>query len=145
MALTREIIENSSDHLDEVGKLIVISLVRELEQYRKYATLFSGRLIPAIAGVEGTIKARQINGILKEIEKLGIGEVEIRGESKSGLWWSQIRERNALVEQLFTTLFDDALITGNGLDNVVVKAKGNYGIAAVGQRPYYTGIKGRID
>lgn len=136
MALTREIIETSSDHLDNVAKLIVVSLVRELKEYQCHANIFNTRLDAAINSAEGTIKARQINGILREIENLGIGEVEIRGD-RDGLWWSQMRERDALVRMLFNTLFDFGAEVGSGTGKTVVKDKGVYGVAAIGQRPCF--------
>lgn len=136
MALTREIIETSSEHIDEVAKLLVISLIRQLENYRLYANIFSAKLVPAIENVEGTLKARQINAILREIDKLGIGEVEI--QDKDGVRWSQSKERQSLVFQLFTTLFDDSFLIGSGdRSNTVQVSKGNYGIAAIKQRPCY--------
>ena len=139
MALTREIIETSSDHLDSVAKLVIVSLIRELEFYRAYAAIFATKLEPAIDAAEGTLKARMLNGLLKEIESLGIGEFEIKGD-REGLWYSQAKERDALVRQMFNVLFDDAAETNLG--SVVTISKGNFGIASVGQRKNYTGTCG---
>ncbi len=141
MALTREIIETSSDHLDSVAKLIIISLIRELDTYRCYANIFAARLSPAIDAAEGTIKARMLNGLLREIESLGIGEVEL--DDRDGLKWSQIKEREALVRQMFDILFDSAADIGKGASNVVIKSKNVYGAISFGQRPNYTGTCGR--
>lgn len=133
MSLTREIIETSSDHLDEVAKLIIISLIRECDIYKSYANILVSKIQPAIDAAEGTLKARQLNGILKEIEKLGIGEVEIQ-DTRDGVRWSQSKERYELVKQLLFTLLDVASLIGSGSDSVVVRARQNYGVAATRQR-----------
>lgn len=136
MALTREIIETSSNHLDEVAKVLIISLIRELDIYKAYATIFSSKLLPAIVAAEGTLNARKLNGLLKEIEKLGLGNIEIN-DPKEGLKYSQWKERQDLIYQMLNTLLDVSVLIGAGTGNEIVKTKGIYGVAAVKQRPCY--------
>lgn len=134
MALTSNVIANASDHLDELTKALLINYFRQNPVYRSNALLFSLDLVTKIDAAEGTIKARMLNATIAELDKLGIGEVEIRGD-EDAVWWSQQREREALVTSAFLTLYDDIVDgAGSTTSDGVIPDRGLYGNFAVGQR-----------
>lgn len=134
MALTTAIVSNASNHLESITKAILITLFRQIEVYRRNALIFSADLSTRIDAAEGTDKARMLNAVMSEIDKLGIGEVEIRGD-EDAVWWSQAKEREALLTTAFLTLYDD-VVEGTGTTaEGVIPSKGLYGDFAVGQRP----------
>lgn len=142
MAITTDLIRNSSDHLDEVVKATLITWFRQSDLYRNNAIVFSDLMISRIDATEGTVKARMINAVVKEIDKLGVGEVEIRGD-RDAVWWNQAKERQALINTAFLILFDDVVEATGGLAEGVFIDRGLYGHFAVGQRPQFTQIGGR--
>jgi hypothetical protein len=153
MALTTDRIKNSSDHIDAVTKALIITLIRQHDFYRINAQIFSDTLSARIDSAEGSVSARMLNALMAEIDELDLGQVEIRGD-KDALWWSQNKERLALVKEMLDVLFDEAaegtsiilengtIISGSGSTGVV-PSSGNYGTAAIGQRPYYCAICGQ--
>ncbi len=143
MAITTDLIRNSSDHLDEVVKATLITWFRQSDLYRNNAIVFSDLMISRIDAAEGTVKARMINAVVKEIDKLGVGEVEIRGD-RDAVWWNQTKERQALINTAFLILFDDIVEATGGLAEGVFIDRGLYGDFAVGQREQLTGIGGQF-
>lgn len=141
MALTIDQIQNSSDHLDEITKALFVNYFRQLDIYRKNATIFSANLTQKIDAAEGTVQARMLNAIMAQIAKLGTGEVEIRGD-RDGVWWNQSREREALVKDAFLVLYEDITEILSTTNDGVIPSKGLYGDYAVGNRPNYISNQG---
>lgn len=141
MAITSDKVRNASDHLDDVTKALLVTWFRESDTYRANALVFSGDLVSRIDAAEGTIKARIINAVVKEIDNLGVGEVEIRGD-RDAVWWNQHKERQALLTTAFLSIYDDLVDGAGSIIDGVIPSLGIYGDAAVGQRPQYTGIFG---
>lgn len=142
MAITSDRVRNASDHLDEVTKSLLITWFRESDIYRANAAVYSSDIVSRIDAAEGTIKARIINAVVKEIDDLGVGEVEIRGD-RDAVWWNQSKERQALLQTAFLVLYDDLVEGDTGTGTGVIESMGISGDAAVGQRPQYTGIFGQ--
>lgn len=140
--ITTDRVLNASDHLDDVTKAMWVVWFRQSDVYRKNAVIFSADLVSRIDAAEGTVKARILNAIAKELDILGVGEVEIRGD-RDAVWWNQEAERQALLNTAFLALYDD-IVDGTGGTTIdgVIPSLGLYGDAAVGQRPQLTGIFG---
>lgn len=138
MALTSEMVRNASDHLTEVDKAMFIVMLKQSDLYRQYAISFSGNVVSRVDAAEGTVKARMINAIIKELDKLGVGVVEIRGD-KDAVWWNQQKERQALLSTALYVLFDVDVegAGGDGTGSGIFPDRGVFGDIAVGQRPRY--------
>lgn len=144
MALTSDMIRNASDHMSDVDKAWLITLLRQCDLYRENAIIFSTNIVSKVDAANHTIKARMLNAILKEIDKLGVGVVEIRGD-KDAVWWNQQKERQALLNTALYVLYEVDVegITGSGDGSTGIFPEiGVYGDVAVGQRPQYTAICG---
>lgn len=116
MALTTYLISQASDHLTEKEVELWLLLFRKLPKYREYASVYSSGLKQKIEATNGTIKARMLNALMKEIDDLGVGEVHIGGDQRTigggsgdreGTHWSQPIERLTLIEEALDVLFDD--------------------------------------
>jgi hypothetical protein len=146
MALTTYLISQASDHLTEKEVQLWLLLFRKSTKYKQYAWVYSDDLENKILATEGTIKARMLNALLKEIDDLGVGEVHIGGDQRTigagagdreGTHWSQTIERESLIEEGLDVLFDDIstlIVPGGG--SAVLLPDGTYmrGRVAVGQR-----------
>ncbi|HNC59276.1 MAG TPA: hypothetical protein PLP33_27865 [Leptospiraceae bacterium] len=141
MAITSDKVRNSSDHLTDLDKALLITWFRQSDVYRNNALVFSSTLVSRIDSAEGTVKARIINAVIKEIDKLGVGEVEIRGD-KDAVWWNQSKERQALLMTAFLTLYDDIVDGAGSILEGYIPGLGIYGVASVGQRPQYIAVGG---
>lgn len=142
MAITSDKVRNASDHLDVTDKALLVTWFRESDIYRANAIVFSADLVTRIDAAEGTVRARIINAVIKEIDKLGIGEVEIRGD-RDAVWWNQHKERQALLTTAFLALYDDIVDGAGTVIDGVIPSLGLYGDAAIGQRPQFSGIFGQ--
>lgn len=136
MALNPALVQNASDHLDDVTRSLYKVLFKTNEVYIKNAAIYVVDVDSRLTSAEGTIKARMLNAIMLQIQKLGVGEVEIKAD-KDGLYYSQTRERQALITEAFYVLFDD-LSAGVDITDGVIPSLGIYGSAAIGQRPCIT-------
>jgi hypothetical protein len=145
MALTSTMITNASDHMSEVDKAWLITLLRQCDLYKENALVFSSTIVSKVDAANNTIKARMLNAVLKEIDKLGVGVVEIRGD-KDAVWWNQQKERQALLNTALYVLYEvdvEGLSGGSGGSTGIFPDKGVYGDVAVGQRPQLVGICGQ--
>lgn len=135
MALTTDQIINSSDILDTVTQQLYLVLFRSNDYYRSNAIIFSTDVVTRLSSANTTIKARMLNALMKRIDTLGTGVVEIRAD-KDGVWWSQYKERNDLITEALRVLYDDAVegLTLPDDQGYVNPNIGLYGTAAVGQR-----------
>ena len=77
MALTTYLISQASDHLTEKEVQLWLLLFRQSAKYKQYAWVYSDGLQAKIEATEGTIKARMLNALMKEIDDLGVGEVRV--------------------------------------------------------------------
>ncbi len=134
----------ASDHLGEVQKGLWLVHFRRLPKYQANAAVYADTLLDKLDETEGTIKARMLNALMKEINDLGPGEVSIGAASKEipgagrgdrdGTYWFQTNERNSLIEEALAVLYDDigTLVTPSP------GTEGNYGTSsfrvAVGNR-----------
>lgn len=145
MALTTYLIAQASDHLTEKEVQLWLLLFRKSTKYKKYAWVYSVGLEAKIWATEGTIQARMLNALLKEIDDLGPGEIHIGGDQRTigtgpgdreGTHWSQPAEREALIEEGLDVLFDDIstlIVPGGGnLPEGVTVSMSDY--ASSGQR-----------
>lgn len=145
MALTTYLISQASDHLTEKEVQLWLLLFRKSARYKQYAWVYSVGLQAKIEATEGTVKARMLNALMKEIDDLGVGEVHIGGDQRTigggsgdreGTHWSQPIEREALIDEALDVLFDDIstlIVPGSGS---ITLQDGAYirGRVAVGQR-----------
>lgn len=161
MALTTYLISKSSDHITEKQIQLWLLLFRRLPRYRDYAVIYANDIHTRLSAANGTIKARMLNALMKEIDALGVGEVQLgsrtdavsrtlgtgtstRSESHSRssgggsdpVYWSQGDERDSLINEALDVLYDDIslLIAAN---TTTTSTTSNYGrLAAVGQRDW---------
>jgi len=126
MALTTYLISQASDHLSDKHIQLWLLLFRKLPKYKEYAFVYSDTIESRLAEAEGTIKARMLNALMKEIDDLGVGEVHIGGDQRTigagagdreGTHWSQTIERLTLIEEGLDVLYDDIgtlIVAGSG-------------------------------
>jgi hypothetical protein len=116
MALTTYLINQASDHLSEKHIQLWLLLFRKLPKYQEYAFVYSDTLEERLAAAEGTVKARMLNALMKEIDDLGVGEVHVGGDQRTigagagdreGTHWSQTIERMTLIEEGLDVLYDN--------------------------------------
>lgn len=137
MAISSQQVLAASEILTDVTKQLFVLEFRKLDLYRKYARIFSPMLASRMASADYTVQAKMLNAIRIELDNLGTGQVEIRGDSDA-VWWSQEKERQALLGDAFLVLFDDIVdISPDGSMYFVNPNTGVYGVIAVGQRPQY--------
>lgn len=106
MAITSYMVAHASDHLSDKHKELWLFWFRKLDSYREYAFVYSDLLPTRLNAAEGTVKARMLNALMKEIDALGVGEVSIDGD-REGTVWSQTKERLTLIQEALDVLFDD--------------------------------------
>ena len=75
MALTTDLINKASDHLAEKHIQLWLMLFRQLPRYKQYAYVYSASIETKLRAAEGTLQARMLNALMKEIDALGVGEV----------------------------------------------------------------------
>lgn len=134
MALTTYMISQASDHLSDKHKQLWLLLFRKAPKYKDYALVYNTLIEGRLNDAEGTIKARMLNALMKEIDDLGVGEVTVGGDVRTvgigrgdpeGTYWSQTYERLALIEEGLDVLFDDisTLVVTSG---TTLNADGTY-------------------
>jgi hypothetical protein len=126
MALTTYLISQASDHLSDKSVQLWLVLIRKSPKYRQNALIYSADIEQRITATEGTVKARMLNALMMQIDDLGVGQVQIRGD-REGTWWSQDDERTALVEEALDLLYDDIstmVVPPNPLNSSIVAATG---------------------
>lgn len=128
MALTSYLIRLASDHLSEVDIELWKTLFRSLPEYNEYAIVYSRQVDDALTSADGTLKARQLNALMKLIDELGPGEISIKADA-DGLYYSMSAERLALILEAFNVIFES--INALTLPYLVSTPGG----VAVGQRP----------
>lgn len=116
MALTTYMVGQASDHLSDKHKALWVLLFKKLPKYQQYAYVYNDTLVQKLDDADGTIKARMLNALMKEIDSLGVGEVHIGGDirtvglgngDRDGTHWSQTIERLSLIEEGLDVLFED--------------------------------------
>lgn len=142
MALTLPLIQDASNHLSEAAKSLWVTLFRTSLIYKAYAVVYTLDLEARLGAAEGTVKAQQLNALMTLIGELGPGEVSIQGDRDS-VYWSQSKERQALIDEAFSVLFDDISTLINFFPPGIDPSKGNFGDYATGQRPQLCGICGQ--
>jgi len=162
MALTISLINKASDHLAEKHIQLWLMLFRKLPRYQQYAAIYSDDIEARIRAAEGTLQARMLNALMKEIDALGIGEVMIgartdtitksfsegggtstethgkTGGGRDALYWSQSEERLSLVDSALDVLYDDIslmIVAAPSSTNTGETASFG-GLAATGQRSW---------
>lgn len=142
MAVSSQQVAAASEVLTDTTKTLFIIEFRKLDLYRTHARIFSPMIQARLDSATNTIKGKILNAIRTQLDNLGTGQVEIRGD-EDAVWWSQEKERQALIADAFLVLFDDIVdVAPTGGIDVITPATGVYGVAAVGQRPQYCGICG---
>lgn len=128
--ITRAKIDAASSTLTETAVLSLISIVRMTDRYKSNPSYFSD-IKEKIEATGGTTKAKQLNAALDELEKLGIGEVEINQAQTvgtDGLVYSKGRERASLIEYALGVLyeaFSSSVYPSD--DESILMLKGEYG------------------
>lgn len=129
--ITRAKINAASSTLTETEILSLVSIVRMTDRYKSNPSYFSD-LEEKLEATDGTTKAKQLNAALDELEKLGVGEVEINQAQTvgtDGLVYSKGRERASLIEYVLGVLyeaFSSSIYPSD--DESILSLKGEYGV-----------------
>lgn len=137
MALTTYAISQASDHLSEKSVKLWQVLFRKSTDYLDYISIYGDDCVEdKLLDLDGTIEARMLNALMKEIDELGVGEVSIAQRSKEGLRWSQTDERMALIEEALHIVFGDnlSLLAGGTYADAALAASKGSQTAARGSR-----------
>lgn len=128
--LSKEQISAASSVLDEVDVAMIISVIRVCDKYKGNPPYYQN-LEAVVSAADGSVQAKQLKAALTAIEDIGIGMVEIdqrRVSSSSGMYYSQLVERNALAEYMLAVLypefFESSTVTTDNNGNII--SGGNY-------------------
>ena len=123
--LSKQQIADASSLLDDIDIAMTISVIRSCPKYLANPIYFEN-IEQVLSDADGTVKARQVKAALQAIEKLGTGMVEIdqrKVSSTSGLYYSQVLERNSLAEYILTVLYpefvESSTVTTDASGNVI--------------------------
>jgi spore germination protein YaaH len=108
--LTKAQITAASSTLDETDMAMIIAIVRISDKYKANPAYY-GDLASKVEDADGTIQAKMINAAIDAIEELGIGVIEIdqrRVGGSDGLYYSQLLERNSLMEYIIGVLYPES-------------------------------------
>jgi hypothetical protein len=128
--LTKTQINAASATLDETDIAMITATIRGSDKYKQNPAYYTDFVIK-VEDTDGTIQAKQINAAMTEIANLGIGVVEIdqrRVGGSDGLFYSQIAERNSLIDYIIGVVYPEYY------ESVQLDANGNpiYGNGAYG-------------
>lgn len=101
--LTKAEIQSASATLDAVDTEMWLSLIRANQYYRDNIILFPD-IEAELDNASGDTKGRMLNALSAKIQAMGVGVVEIRNGDE-GLWYSQQKERDALVAYALSILY----------------------------------------
>lgn len=121
--LSKEQISAASAVLDEVDIAMIVTVIRTSEKYKANPAYYIN-IQSVIEEADGGVQAKQLNAAMKAISDLGIGMVEIdqrRVSSSDGLYYSQILERNGLVDYMLGVLYPEFFES----TSVLTDSKGN--------------------
>lgn len=107
--LTKAQIIAASDSFDEIDLAMITAIVRGSEKYKANPAFYAD-LAAKLDEADGSPLAQMINAALAAIADLGIGVVEIdqrRVGGSDGLYYSQINERNALIDYIIGTMYPE--------------------------------------
>lgn len=107
--LTKAQIIAASDSFDEIDLAMITAVVRGSEKYKANPAFYAD-LAAKLDEADGSPLAQMINAALAAIADLGIGVVEIdqrRVGGSDGLYYSQINERNALIDYIIGTMYPE--------------------------------------
>lgn len=129
--ISRAKIDAASSTLTETAITSLVSIVRMTARYKENPAYFSD-LATRLGAVNGSLKAKQLNAVLDELETLGVGEVEINQAQTvgtDGLVYSQIAEREGLIDYALGVLYEafapSVYVDSEDTDMVL---RGNYGV-----------------
>jgi hypothetical protein len=132
--LTKAQIQAAPSTLDEIDVAMMTATIRGSEKYKENPAYYAD-ITTKIEDADGSIQAQQLNAAMDAIEALGIGVVEIdqrRVGGSDGLYYSQVLERNALIDYMIGTLypeyFESIQVDENG-NPIGVSGGGSYGVA----------------
>ena len=101
--LTKAEITAAPATLDAVDIEMWLSLIRANQYYRDNIILFPD-VESELDNASGDTKGKMLNALSAKIQAMGVGVVEIRNGDE-GLWYSQQKERDALVAYALSILY----------------------------------------
>lgn len=127
--LSKDQITAASSVIDETDVAMVMAVIRGSTKY-KDNPVFYADIQTRIEDLDGTVQAKMVNAALAAIVDLGIGVVEIdqrRVGGSDGLYYSQVLERNALVDYIIGVMYPEFFESVTiGTDGTTY---GSYGVA----------------
>lgn len=128
--LSKAQINAASSALDETDIAMITAVVRGSEKYKANPAFYAD-IVTKIEDLDGTVQAKMVNAAMTAITDLGIGVVEIdqrRVGGSDGLYYSQVLERNALIDYIIGTMypefFESVTVVTDENGNVI--SGGNY-------------------
>jgi len=129
--ITREKINAASNTLNDIDVESLIAVIRVSARYKTNPAYFTN-LAEKFLATNGTVKAQQLNAVLDAIEALGIGQIEINQSQTvgtDGLVYSQVAEREALIDYALNVVYEEFFESSTGEDNeAILILKGKYGV-----------------
>lgn len=121
----------ASPTLDETDITMFTALIRGSEKYKQNPAYYID-FVQLLEDADGSVQAKQLNAAMSAIVDLGIGVVEIdqrRVGSSDGLYYSQVLERNALIDYMLGVLYEEYFATTPAVyddDGNIVNSGGYY-------------------
>jgi hypothetical protein len=129
---TKAQISAAPNTLDSTDVQMWVAQIRSSARYRGNPELFPD-LEDAIASVNGTIKAQQLNVTMAAIVALGTGEVRLSG-GDDGLQFSQPAEREALINYALSVIYEPLAAVPQVTESATSSSAILYGRFGIGQR-----------
>jgi hypothetical protein len=107
--LTKDQISAAPSSLDETDIAMITTVIRGSEKYKANPAFYAD-VVTKVEDLDGTVQAKMVNAAMDAIEALGIGVVEIdqrKVGGSDGLYYSQILERNALIDYIIGTMYPE--------------------------------------
>lgn len=120
--LSKAQITAASSTLDETDIAMITAVIRGSDKYKQNPAYYIDFVV-RIEDTDGSIQAKMLNAALSAIVDLGVGVVEIdqrRVGGSDGLYYSQIAERNALIDYMIGAVYPEFF------ESVQVDVDGNY-------------------
>lgn len=107
--LSKAQITAASASLDDTDIAMFTALIRGSEKYKGNPAYYAD-FVTRLEDTDGSVQAKQLNAAMSAIVDLGVGVVEIdqrRVGSSDGLYYSQVLERQALIEYILGILYPE--------------------------------------
>lgn len=130
--ISKATIQAQSQTLDEIDVANLVAIIKSSDRYKVNPLAFEN-LQTDIEDVDGSVQAQIINAVIRQMEKLGIGEVEINQAQTvgtDGVVYNKRTEREALIQYVLNVLYDEVFetVAVNPEESLDLFLRGNYSV-----------------